>query len=129
VPFFVHDEPVVIHAVCQVNRWLSNSELRIFIEDSRGRRVFISDVSLKAPANGAPSVFRARARIPAHFLRPATYFVTFWTFVPNLVVIDDVPNALTFVLQDGGSKYAATEGLDYGCVFSPCEWTASSDEQ
>jgi lipopolysaccharide transport system ATP-binding protein len=128
-PCFVHDETIAVHAVCRINRWIPNAELRIFVEDSRGRRVFISDVAVNAPAKGLPSVFRAEAKIPAHFLRPETYFVRFWIFVANLEVVDDAPNALSFVLQDGGSKWAATEGLDYGCVFSPCEWTTSSDNE
>ena len=105
-----------------------SAELRIFVEDSRGRRVFISDVPVNPPLKGVPAAFRADAKIPAHFLRPETYFVRFWTFVANQVVIDDVPNALSFIVQDGGSKYAATEGLDYGSVFSPCEWTTFSDD-
>jgi lipopolysaccharide transport system ATP-binding protein len=124
-PHFVHSDAIVVHTTCRINKWVSNAELRIFIEDSRGRRVFISDVLVDAPTNGASSVFRARARIPPEFLRPETYFVRFWTFVQNVMVIDDAPNAVSFIVQDGGTKLAATEGLDYGCVFSPCEWTAS----
>jgi lipopolysaccharide transport system ATP-binding protein len=128
-PYFVHNESVVLHVVCRLNRWVSNAELRIFLEDSRGRRVFVSDLTMQAPLKEMPSVFQAKAKVPAEFLRPETYFVRLWTFVPNLLVIDDAPNALSFIVQDGGSKYAATEGIDYGCVFSPCEWVISEDDQ
>jgi lipopolysaccharide transport system ATP-binding protein len=120
---FIHSDSVVVHTVCRINRWVPNAELRIFLEDSRGRRVFISDMVIDPPTNGAPSEFRARAKIPSTFLRPETYFVRFWTFVQNILVIDDAPNAVSFVVRDGGTKLAATEGIDYGCVFSPCEWT------
>lgn len=119
--YFLHDESIVIQACCIVNNWVPNAELRLIIEDSRGRRVFTSDVALRPPTNGR--TLQAEATIPSEFLRPESYVASFYTFVHNQVVIDSAPNAFSFVVQDGGSKYAASDGLDYGCVFSPCDWT------
>jgi hypothetical protein len=62
-------------------------------------------------------------RLPAQFLRPETYLVTLATFVNNLFHIDLIFDCFSFVVRDGGSKFAANEGLDFGCVFAPCEWT------
>ena len=42
--------------------------------------------------------------------------------VNNLLILDVAADAFSFSIQDGGSKYSASEGLDYGCVFAPCEW-------
>ncbi len=61
--------------------------------------------------------------IPRAFLRPETYFVTLATYVHNQFVIDPASDCFSFVVQDGGSKYAASEGVAYGCVFAPCNWS------
>jgi ABC-type polysaccharide/polyol phosphate transport system, ATPase component len=127
-PFFVHSDPITVQISCLVNRWIPNAELRLLVDDSRGRRVFTSDVALH-PSSRSNVPLLAQAKIPPHFLRPATYSVTLCTFVHNQVIIQSVPNAFTFVVQDGGTKYAASEGLDYGCVFSPCEWTVAPGDK
>ena len=46
--------------------------------------------------------------------------------INNQFIIDVATDCLSFVVQDGGSKYAASEGMDYGCVFSPCHWTIAA---
>jgi lipopolysaccharide transport system ATP-binding protein len=123
--YFLHTDPITINVSCRVNRWVPNSELRLVVDDSRGRRVFTADVMLNPPPANAsePGLIRAEATLPIPFLRPETYLVTVATFVNNQFVIDIALNAFTFIVQDGGSKYSASEGMDYGCVFSPCQWT------
>jgi lipopolysaccharide transport system ATP-binding protein len=119
--YFLHDEPIRVRIAVKVNRAVANVELRLIVEDARGRRVFTSDVLLPSPP-GEGEVVEAEAEIPAEFLRPETYLASLYTFVPNQIVVDSAPNAFSFVIQDGGSKYAASDGTDYGCVFSPCRW-------
>jgi lipopolysaccharide transport system ATP-binding protein len=120
---FVHTDPITVGVVCRVNQWVSNSELRLLLEDSRGRRIFTSDVALEAPPGGQSGMLTARAKIPSNFLRPETYRVSLYTFVHNQYTIDGATDAFSFVVRDGGTKYAASEGTDYGCVFSPCSWS------
>ena len=74
-------------------------------------------------------MLEAKVRIPEQFLRPETYLVTIAAFVHNQVIIDIATDCFSFSVQDGGSKYAASEGLDYGCVFAPCEWTIGYESQ
>lgn len=120
---FLHTEAITFRIACRVNRWVSNAELRLVVGDSRGRRVFTSDVMLRPLEQGERGTIEVEARLPGEFLRPETYLVTLSTFVNNQFIIDVAWDCFTFVVQDGGSKYAASEGLDYGCVFAPCEWT------
>jgi lipopolysaccharide transport system ATP-binding protein len=127
--FFVHTESITVRISCLMNRWVPNAELRLVVGDSRGRRVFTSDAMLRPPASAEGSTLEANVRIPAQFLRPETYLVTLATFVNNQVIIDLATDCFSFVVQDGGSKYAASEGLDYGCVFAPCEWTLKYEPQ
>jgi lipopolysaccharide transport system ATP-binding protein len=122
--YFVHTDPITFHVTCRMNRWVPNSELRLMVDDSRGRRVFTADVNLQPPLDqDGQGIIEAKTTLPVPFLRPETYLVTLVTFVNNQFIIDVVLNAFTFIVQDGGSKYAASEGMDYGCVFSPCQWT------
>jgi len=112
-----------------VNKWVPNAALRLVVGDSRGRRVFTSDTLLRPPTLGEGETIEAEVRIPGEFLRPETYLVTLATFVHNQVIIDLATDCFSFLVQDGGSKYAASEGLDYGCVFAPCEWTIKYNRQ
>jgi hypothetical protein len=126
---FLHTEPITVRISCRVNKWVPNAELRLVVGDSRGRRVFTSDAPMRPPAAGEDGFLEADVRIPAEFLRPETYLVTLATFVHNQFTIDVVVDCFSFTVQDGGSKYAASEGLDYGCVFAPCAWTIRYNRQ
>ncbi len=125
---FLQHEEITLNVTCQVNKWVPNAELRLVVGDSRGRRVFVSDVCLPAPAHQGQKQVQATARIAKNFLRPGTYAVSFATFVNNQLIIDNVSDVVTFVVQDAGSKYAASEGMDYGCVFAPCEWKVEASD-
>jgi lipopolysaccharide transport system ATP-binding protein len=126
---FLHTEPITFRISCRVNRWVPNAELRLAVGDSRGRRVFTSDATLRPPAPGESGTLEAEVRLPEQFLRPETYLVTLATFVNNQFHVDIVYDCFSFIVQDGGSKYAANDGLDFGCVFAPCEWTLRYDQQ
>ena len=126
---FVHTEPITVRISCRVNKWVPSAELRFVVGDSRGRRVFTSDTPLRPPAPGEGRMLEAEVRIPGEFLRPETYLVTLATFVPNQVIVDLALDCFSFMVQDGGSKYAASEGQDYGCVFAPCQWTMTYNRQ
>ena len=73
--------------------------------------------------NCMPETIVAKAVIPRNLLRPETYFLTLGTYVPNQVVFDVIRDAFSITIIDGGSKYAANEGLDFGCVFVDCHWS------
>jgi lipopolysaccharide transport system ATP-binding protein len=127
--YFLHTDPITIRISCRVNKWVPNAEIRLVVGDSRGRRVFTSDAPLRPPEPGEGGLLAVDVRLPREFLRPETYLVTLATFVNNLFHIDLNFDCFSFTVQDGGSKYAASEGLDYGCVFAPCEWTLRYDRQ
>ena len=68
---------------------------------------------------------QAQARIPGNFLRPETYFITRAVFVNNQSFLDQALDCFSLLVHDAGSKFAASEGVDYGCVFAACEWTVT----
>jgi lipopolysaccharide transport system ATP-binding protein len=119
---FTHLQPITIAITCQVNEWIGGTEIRIAVRDSR-RNVFTTDTPLIFDNPQRSGTIIAKAVIPGNLLRPETYYLTLVVYIPNQLVIDLIPDAFTIRVIDGGSKYAASEGLDYGCVFVDCAWT------
>ena len=122
---FTHLQPITVAITCRINKWISGAEIRIAVHDSR-RNVFTTDAEIVVNNNCVPEMIIARAVIPGNFLRPETYFLTLATYIPNQRVIDRIDDAISITVIDGGSKYAASEGLDYGCVFVDCDWSIES---
>lgn len=122
---FTHEDAIVVTITCRVNRWVTGTEVRLVIRDDRGRTVFTTDAELDPRKAEAAPTISAKAIIPGNFLRPNGYVATLATFVPHQVIFDLINDALTFSVIDAGSKYAASEGMDYGCVFANCDWEIS----
>ncbi len=119
---FSHREAIKVKLRCKVNHWVKGAEVRLAVRDTK-RNVFTTDTELVSTARQPPGEFAASVTIPGNLLRPETYFFTLATYLPNQVIFDLVNDALTVTVVDGGSKYAASEGLDYGCVFVDCQWS------
>lgn len=116
---FRHDEAMSIKAECGVNHLLRGTELRMVIRDRRGITVFTADAELGALSDKTET-FAAEFGIPANFLRPNSYSVTLALFVPHQHIFELLEDVAFFSVFDGGTKYAQSEGMDYGVVFSPC---------
>jgi len=122
VTTFTHFNSITIVITFKINQWHKGSEIRIGVRDSR-RNVFTSDTEIVFDSSGQSDVFEAKVFIPGGILRPESYYFTLATYIPNQVILDLIPDAFSVTVIDGGSKYAASEGLDYGCVFVDCAWT------
>ncbi|MBY0579466.1 MAG: ABC transporter ATP-binding protein [Burkholderiales bacterium] len=126
---FMHDQKIVIVITCKVNRWINGVDVRVAVRDSK-RNVFTTDtegMELLAQNEEAPEELHATVVIPAGILRPEQYFFKLAAYIPNQAILDLVEDALSVTVVDGGSKYAASEGLDYGCVFVDCKWVIDTN--
>ncbi len=117
---FRHDETICIRVRCAARRLMRNAELRMVVRDARSITVFTSDAELKTLGETCEN-FEADFTIPAETLRPNNYSVTLALFVPHQTIIELIEDAMFFSVFDSGTKYALSEGLDYGLIFSPCE--------
>lgn len=122
---FTHNQEIVLMITCKVNNWINGTEVRVAVRDSI-RNVFTTDTELVTQSPGIPHELCAKVVIPAGVLRPEQYFFKLATYLPNQMIFDIVEDALSITVIDGGSKYAASEGLDYGCVFVDCKWSINS---
>jgi lipopolysaccharide transport system ATP-binding protein len=116
---FRHDESIRINVNCKINRWVRGVELRMVIRNVRGVTLFTTDAELNSLSDNSKA-FQADFTIPAHTLRPNDYFITLALFVPHQEIIELIEDTNNFSVFDSGTKYAQSEGLDYGLIFSPC---------
>lgn len=121
---FRHDEAIRVSVKCTARRMFRSAELRMAVRDSRSIVVFIVDAELKS-LNENTEAFDVDFTIPADTLRPNNYSLTFALFIPHQLTVELLEDVTFFSVFDSGTKYAQTEGLDYGLVFSPCQWTVT----
>lgn len=119
---FRHDEKIRVNVKCRAQRMYRGVELRMVVKDNRNITVFTADAEL-ASLDQKTEAFEVDFMIPAVTLRPNAYSLTFALFVPHQHIIELIEDVVYFSVFDSGTKYAQSEGLDYGLVFSPCETT------
>lgn len=122
---FTHLQKIQLVIKILVNKWVKFAELRFVMKDTNGKAIFTSDVKMKEAEAEASNTIVAVAEIPGNFLRPGRFLITLATFVPHQVIIDLAADAFTISVVDGGSEYAASEGLDYGYIFFNPVWKLS----
>jgi lipopolysaccharide transport system ATP-binding protein len=118
---FTHKEKIQIVAILKINQWVSGAEFRFAFRDIHHKVIFTSDLSLEKEMIKNDCI-EITAEIPSFFLRPGNYSLTFATFVPHQFTIDLLEDIFTITVIDGGSKYAQSEGLDYGYIFFEPTW-------
>ena len=117
---FRHDEAVHINVKCRAQRMVRGAELRMVVKDGRSITVFTADVELGI-LNENCEAFAVEYTIPPEVLRPNNYSLTFALFVPHQLIIELIEDVVYFSVFDSGTKYAQSEGMDYGLIFSPCK--------
>ncbi len=117
---FRHDEAVRINVKCVVEKMMRGAELRMVVKDGRNITVFTTDAELNDLSENCRA-FEVNFTIPPAVLRPNNYSLTFALFIPHQLIIELIEDVIYFSVFDSGTKYAQSEGMDYGLIFSPCE--------
>ncbi len=117
---FANDEGICIKVKCLARKMIRGVELRLAIRDLRGVLLFVSDVGLDSLVEGNRG-FEVDFMIPPNVLRPNNYSVIISLFVPHQDIIELLEDVVFFSIFDNGTKYAQSEGIDYGVMFSPCK--------
>lgn len=117
---FRHDSEIKIRIRCRARKMMRNAELRMVVRDKRDITVFTADAELNS-LNEKTEIFEVDFTIPSETLRPNNYSLTIALFIPHQLIIELIEEAAYFSVYDSGTKYAQSEGMDYGLVFSPCQ--------
>ena len=120
---FTHNQEIVLMIECKINSWASGAEIGVAVRDSK-RKIFTTCTSLSVHGS-IPNILNARVVIPDSLLRPGEYFFALAIYIPNQVIFQNIEDVFSIRIVDGGSKYAANDGLDYGCVFVDCKWSVA----
>jgi lipopolysaccharide transport system ATP-binding protein len=123
---FSHDEAIVIEVECAVRQWVRGTVMGFFISDSRGRRIFTSNDPHWERLDSVPGKVFSQVRIPANFLVPGTYRLTFAITLYHSQTVDSLENVAEFTIQDMGGEFSLYDGFDYGCVFANCDWSTET---
>ena len=119
---FAHDEPVIINIEVKANSILKDVVLGVILYDSSDKRIFTSQLSISDKfSDSNNTVFKLK--LPHTFLIPNSYHFTVAIHIPNIQVIDELPNVGKFEIYDNGSEFYKYSNSDVGVVFAPCEWS------
>ena len=119
---FAHDEPVIINIEVKANSILKDVILGVILYDSSDKRIFTSQLSISDKfSDSNNTVFKLK--LPHTFLIPNSYHFTVAIHIPNIQVIDELPNVGKFEIYDNGSEFYKYSNSDVGVVFAPCEWS------
>ncbi|MCW6036954.1 ABC transporter ATP-binding protein [Spirulina subsalsa FACHB-351] len=118
---FMHNEPIFLTIHCQVNQWLNHITISAALKDRQNRKIFTTESELSQQYRTNDKV-TACIKIPANLLAPNPYFFEIAVHIRGVKIIDLLDEVCSFRVNDLGSELAHYEGLDYGCIFAPCEW-------
>jgi lipopolysaccharide transport system ATP-binding protein len=123
---FANNEQIIIAVNCKINQWLPNTVMGFYIKDQRGRKVFTNNNNKWNSVNQNSKEIYTTVTIPANFLVPGQYVLTFAISVEHVRFVDIAEDVLGITVIDAGSVFASYEGYDYGCVFADCKWSIDS---
>jgi lipopolysaccharide transport system ATP-binding protein len=124
---FGHSESFAVRISYEMRHPVLGAELELGVRDDRGRRVFVTEVSIPVTENVSPHKRIATVTIPGGILVPGSYFLSLHIHVPGVMSVDLAEDLLVVTLVDVGSRYARYDGLDFGCVFVDCKWDMHDD--
>lgn len=120
---FAHNEQIIIAINCKINQWLPNTVMGFYIKDQRGRKVFTNINNQWVNIDPSYKEIHTKVAIPANFLVPGQYMLSFAISVEHVRIVDLIEDAIGINVIDAGSMFASYEGMDYGCVFADCKWS------
>ncbi len=118
---FGFDEEINIECMLNVLSRHLAAKVSIRAVDRLERIVFTSESDIKAHTSTA-GVLKLGVKIPAQVLVPSSYRLQFAIHIPNLELVEVLPDILQFGVLDTGTDFYMYGDHDYGCVFVNCKW-------
>lgn len=118
---FGFDEPITIKIKVKVADKHLNSYLGFRITDKNERIIFTSEIEILKYISGT-GYYDFKVCLPEKFLVPNKFNITFALHVPNVLLIDNLDDCLSFEIVETGSQLYKYSGTDFGCVFVDCNW-------
>lgn len=120
---FGFDELIKIIIKVQVVEQHLNAHLSFKVVDKNERIIFTSEIKVASFVKGA-GLYELEVKLPEKFLVPNKFSLTFAIHNPNVILIDYLVDCLSFEIIETGSDFHIYQGVDYGCVFTKCDWSS-----
>lgn len=101
---------------------LEEAEVGIRVTDQRERIVFTSQKPVEIFKINNNGFYEIECFIPKNLLVPNTYKILGAIHIPNKKILSLKDNVVSFSIEETGTDFHMYSGVDYGCVFVPCEW-------
>lgn len=119
---FKFDENIFIRCCLQVKEVHISSRISMRVVDNLDRNIFTSELEVKDFMNKGNEFLALQLKIPSNILVPNSYKIQFALHIPNVELIELLPEILNFTIIESGSEFYMYHNTDYGCVFINCEW-------
>jgi lipopolysaccharide transport system ATP-binding protein len=123
---FGFDEPIVIRIKAKVSEKHLNAHLGLRVADRNERIIFSSEIKLLEKISTF-GMHQFEVKLPARFLVPNKFKLTFGMHIPNVELVDYQEECLSFEIVETGSDLHIYSNNDYGCVFADCNWSLIKD--
>jgi lipopolysaccharide transport system ATP-binding protein len=114
-------ESIFIELTYRIKTFVPALEVSCRVENGMGVPIFTVDRSNSNSDTPKAGLYKARLKIPAQFLAPDRYAIVLGLHVPQQQVIDVVPNAISFVVEETGSRQSRY-GTQAGVVLVDIFW-------
>lgn len=104
------------------DKYINKAVLGFRIKDQHERIVFSSEKEVKELTN-IEGIKSTIINLPKATLVPNEYRAMIGYHVPNQEIISLIEDAVTFKIEETGSKMHKYQGNDYGCVVLDCSWS------
>lgn len=118
---FSFDEKIVLKSLVHIDKKHFSAKINFRVTDSLERCVFTSEASIKDLFK-QPGKAELSAVIPSNLLVPNTYKLQFALHIPNIELVEVLPDVVQFEILETGTAFYQHTNVDNGCVFVDCNW-------
>lgn len=99
-----------------------NAEIGIRVTDQKERVVFTTQKPIDVFEKDTNGIYTVECTIPKNILVPNSYKILVASHIPNIKIISQKEDAVSFTVEETGTDFHMYNGVDYGCVFVNCKW-------
>ena len=118
---FNFDEKIILKTQINIDDRHLSSRVGIRVTDNLERCVFTTEANIRDFVEKGQEITLA-IEIPSGLLVPNRYRLQFGLHIPNVELIELLPDIIQFTIHETGSNFFQYKDVDYGCVIVNCKW-------
>ena len=118
---FNFDEKIILKTRIRIDDRHLSSRVGVRVTDNLERCVFTTEANIRDFMKKGQEITLA-IEIPGALLVPNSYRLQFGLHIPNVELIELLPDIIQFTVHETGSDFFQYKEVDYGCVIVNCKW-------